>query len=157
MANRKESQGRKKNRPKNVLKMNLVIGSLTSARRDAVIYPFRSRLSGKVRARGDPKEVKPTEMFSSCSSCPCYLETKHVGGRKKPLSEIYDSSKDPRTYILAPKACKILSVMSTCEEYAFDYQVSCVYVCICLPYMYELLEKLLAPITAILAINQCIE
>lgn len=95
--------------------MNLVIGSLTSARRDAVIYPFRSRLSGTVRARGDPK-VKPTEMFSSCSSCPCYLETKYVGGRKKPLSEIYDSSKDPRTYILAPKACKILSVMSTCKN-----------------------------------------
>lgn len=106
---------KKKKQAQECIKMNLVIGSLTSARRDAVIYPFRNRLSGKVRARGDP-EVKPTEMFSSCSSCPCYLETKHVGGRKKPLSEIYDSSKDPRTYILAPKACKILSVMSTCKN-----------------------------------------
>lgn len=83
-------------------------------RLDAVIFPFRSRFGGKVIAWADP-EVKSTEMFWS-SSCPCCLETEYVGGGKKSLSKIYDSSKDPRTYILAPKACKIFSVMPKCKN-----------------------------------------
>lgn len=85
--------------------------SLRSPRQDAAICPFRSRLSGKVIAWADP-EVKFTEILCS-SSWPCCPETEYVGGGKKSLSKIYNSSKDPRTYILAPKASKIFSVRNT--------------------------------------------
>jgi hypothetical protein len=96
LGNCQESQQRK-NRHKNALKMNLIVGYLVYPRQDAAIYPFRGRLRGKVIAWADP-EVKSTEVLYS-SSCPCCLETGYSGGGKKSLSKIYYSSKVPRIYI----------------------------------------------------------